>query len=145
MAQQRIRGQETQVIITRDTGVEDTLTEVQNFNFEPEFETKVQGYLGEKTNRKDTIYNGVKGDLELHLHSQDWFKFLAAIKDKAQRVSPDIVFNVATILYFPNGQTAEALFPDVSFGSTPVSITSRGDYVKVKMSFEADDFEVQLS
>lgn len=145
MSKQRIRGQEVQVLITRGDSLEDTLTEIQSFNFEPEFEIKSQGYLGEKTNRKDDIYNGCKGDMELHLHSQDWFRFLTAIKDRAQRVTPDLVINVVAVCNFPDGTTPSVLFPDVKFGSTPVSISSRGEYVKVKMSFECDDFEPTLT
>lgn len=144
MAKQRIRGQEVQVLVTRGGDLEDTLTEVQGFNFEPEFEIKSQGYLGEKTNRKDTIYNGVKGDMELHLHTSDWFKLATSIKDKATRVSPDVIYNVVAVCNFPDGTTPSVLFPDISWGATPVSISSRGDYVKVKMSFEGEDFEVDL-
>jgi hypothetical protein len=144
VAKQRIRGQEVQLLITRGADLEDTLTEIQNFNFEPEFEIKSQGYLGEKTNRKDSIYNGCKGDFELHLHSSDWFRLLAAIKDKASRVQPDLVFNVVAICNFPDGTTPTVLFPDVAWGATPVAVSSRGDYVKVKMSFECDDFQPQL-
>lgn len=144
MPSQRIRGQEVQVLITRAGSLEDSLTEIQNFNFEAEFEIKSQGYLGEKTNRKDDIYNGVKGDMELHLHSQAWFSFLNAVKDRAARVTPDLVINIVAVCNFPDGTTPSVLFPDVKFGAMPVAISSRGDYVKVKMAFEGDDFDVQL-
>lgn len=142
---QRIKGQEVSVLITRAGALEDTLVDIQNFNLEPEFEIKSMGYLGEKTNRKDDIYNGCKFDLELHLHKQDWFAFQQAMKDRSQRNTPDVVFNITAVLAFPVGDTPSILVPDVHFGPNPLNVTSRGDYVKVKLEGEADDFQVTLS
>ena len=68
---QRIKGQEVSLLITNAGELEDTLTDIQNFNMEYEFETKSQGYLGEKTNRQDSIFNGIKFDFEIHVHTQD--------------------------------------------------------------------------
>lgn len=145
MPGQRIKGQEVSILIVRDGVLEAELTDIQNFNFEPETEIKTQGYLGEKTNRKDEIYNGVKGDMELNLHSQDWFVFMNAVLDRAKRNAPDVQFNISAVLAFPNGQTPTVLFPDVKFGPFPHNTPSRGDYFKVKVSFEGDDFEIQFS
>lgn len=142
---QRIKGQEVSILITTDGSLEDTLTDIQNFNLEPEFEVKTQGYLGEKTNRKDEIYNGVKFDFELHLHKQDWFVFQKRIKDRAQRITPDTQFNITGVFSFPNGETPTLIIPDAFFNSQPLSISSRGDYVKVKLQGEAEDFDVVTS
>jgi len=144
MSNQRIRGQEVTVIMVRDGEVEDTFSDVQGFNFEAEFEVKSQGYLGEKTNRKDDIYNGCKFDIEMHLHSQQYFTFLKAQKDRASRTTPDVQFNISAVLNFPNGESPTVLIPDCRFGASPVNISSRGDYVKVKIQGEADDFSVTL-
>ncbi len=145
MPSQRIKGQEVAVLITRDGELEDTLTDILSFNTEPELEVKSQGYLGEKTNRKDDIYNGCKFDMELHLHKQVWFSFLASIVARAKRETPDLVINITAVMSFPDGSTPTVLLPDVKFGPVPHSISSRGDYVKVKLSGECDDFEVTQS
>lgn len=142
---QRIKGQEVAILITQDGALQDTLVDIQNFNLESQFEIKSQGYLGEKTNRKDFIYNGCKFDMELHLHKQDWFNFQQSLKDKAQRTNPDSQFNITGVFSFPNGDTPTVLIPDASFGSNPTSISSRGDYVKVKLEGEADDFTATTS
>jgi hypothetical protein len=142
---QRIKGQEVSILITTDGNLEDTLVDIQNFNMEGEFEIKSQGYLGEKTNRKDDVYNGVKFDLELHIHKQDWFVFQQKIKDRAQRNIPDTTFNITGVFAFPNGDTPTLLIPDAYFGPQPLNITSRGDYVKVKLAGEAADFSVVVS
>ncbi len=97
MTTQRIKGQEVSIIITRGGELEAELVDVKSCEFTPQFEIKEQGYLGEKTNRHDDIFNGVKGSLELHIHSGDVFDFIQAIKDRAQRNAPDLVFNVAGV------------------------------------------------
>jgi hypothetical protein len=142
---QRIKGQETTILIVQDGALQAELTDVRNFEFELQTEIKSQGYLGEKTNRKDEVYNGVKGSFELHLHSQDIFTFQNAILDRAKRNTPDTVFNISSVLNFPNGETPTVLFPDVKFGPIPLNVPERGDYINVKVQFECDDFERQLS
>lgn len=139
----RIRGQEVTILITRDGNLEDTLVAIQNFTLESQFEVKSQGYLGEKTNRKDMIYNGCKFDFELHLTTEDWFTFQQALKDKAQRNTPNTTINITGILAFANGNTPQFQIPDAQFGPNPLTVPQRGDYVKVKLEGEADDFSVQ--
>lgn len=145
MSSTRIRGQEISVLIVRDGALETTLDNIMSFNMEIETEIKSQGYLGEKTNRKDDIFNGVKGDFELHLHTQDWFTFVDAVVNRAQRNTPDVTFNISGVFNFPNGQTPTLLIPDVKWGAIPHTVGSRGDYVKIKLSFEADTYTVQQS
>lgn len=140
---QRLKGQEISVIIVADSNVEDTFTNVKDFELEPESEIKVEGYLGEKTNRKDDIFNGVKGKLTLHLHDQAWFVFQQKIIARQKRDTPDLVFNISAVLAFPNGQTPTLIVPDVKFGATPLNISDRGSFVAVTLPFEADDFDVQ--
>lgn len=142
---QRIKGQEVSVLITSAGQLQDTLTDIQSFNFEAQLEVKSMGYIGEKTNRKDDIFNGVKFDMELHLHKQDWFNFQQAIINRAKRVTPDLVINITAVASFPNGDTPTVLLPDCKFGAQPLNVTSRGDYVKVKLEGECDDMVVQTS
>ncbi len=142
---QRIKGQEVSVLLTRDTVLEETLTDVQNFNLTPEYEIKSAGYLGEKTNRKDYIFNGGKFDMELHLHKQDYFKYFVAVLDKAQRNTPDVVFNITGVFSFPNGDTPTLLLADVVFGPMPLNVSARGDYVKVKIEGECETITVTTS
>jgi hypothetical protein len=142
---QRIKGQEVTVVITDNGVLQTTLVDIQSFEVEAQFEIKSMGYLGEVSNRKDEIYNGCKFTMELHLHTQDWFAFQNDIKNKAQRISPNIIFNITSVLSFPNGQTPSLTIPDAHFGPNPISISSRGDYVKVKLEGEAVDFQVQTT
>lgn len=138
MPSQRLRGAETSILIVRDGQLEDTLTDVRSFNFEFELEIQSMGYLGEKTERKDEIMKGVKGDLELHLHSQQWFAFVNAILARSARETPDVVFNITSVLSFPNGQTPSVTLADVKFGAIPHSTASRDDYVSTKLDFACE-------
>jgi hypothetical protein len=83
--------------------------------------------------------------LELHLHKQDYFKYFVAMLDKAKRNTPDVIFNITGVFSFPNGETPVLLLADVVFGEVPLNVTSRGDYVKVKLEGEVEDISVQTS
>jgi len=137
-AESRIRGQETSVLIVRDGALEASLVDVRNFNFAHQLEIQSQGYLGEKSERKDEIYKGVKGSMELHLHNQEFIAFEQAILDRAQRNTPDVIFNITSVLSFPNGQTPTFLFADVKFGEIPHDFPDRAEYVSVKLDFECE-------
>jgi hypothetical protein len=145
MTAQRIKGQEATIIITRDDVVEDTLTDIHNFNVEFEGEIKSQGYLGEKTNRKDDVFNGVKCDFEMHTHTQDWLRFLIAIHDRMKRNDPTLVVNITCDLLYPNLDNPSIFVPDAKFGPAPFGLAGRTEYGNVKIQGEADDYDVQFS
>lgn len=135
MAQQRIKGQETNVIIASSLGVEDQLTEIMDCNFEDELEILQNGFLGRSNDDFDYVYKGTKGDMKLHIHTSKWFAFRKKIKDKAQRKTPDTVFNITTVMNFPNGERARILFPDIVWGPIPTKIPSRTQFVEISLSW----------
>lgn len=141
MPDQRIKGQEVQILIVRAGQLEDTLVDIQSFNLSVDTALLSVGYLGEKTNRKDYIFNGIKGDLQLHLHKSAWFDFVASVIAKAKRETPDVEFNITGVMFFPNGEIKTMLIPDVAWGEIPHNVNSRGDYVSVRLQFEASDWE----
>ncbi len=144
-APQRIKGQEITVLITRGGQLEDTITEILNFNVEIVSETKVQGYLGEKGNRTDDIFNHIKFDMEINPASQDWFTLAKAIQDRQKRVTPDVVINITAVLQFPNGDAPSVALNDCKFESLPHNIGSRSDYLKTKLSGVCDDIAISQS
>lgn len=145
MPGQRIRGQEVSIIVTRDGSLEAELTDIKSCEFNPQFEIKTEQYLGEKAPRNDEIYMGIKGSLEMHIHSGDVFDFIQAIKDRAQRNSPDLVINIAGIFAFANGEVRTITVPDAKFGAVPINTSDRGDYTSVKLEYAADDYQVEQS
>jgi hypothetical protein len=142
---QRIKGQEVTIVILRGGIVEAELTDIMNFNIETDIELIQQGYLGEVADRFDEVYKGTKFDFEMHVHSQDFFVFQQAIIDRAQRVTPDIQFNISFSLAFPNGQTPSITLPDCFFGPIPKGSGSRTEYVKTKISGACSQDDTQTS
>lgn len=142
MPQQRIKGQEVSLLVTTDGELEAEITDVKSCEFVAQFEIKEEGYLGEKTNRTDDIYNGCKGSMEIHIHSGDAFDLMGKIKERAQRVTPDRIFNISGVFSFPSGEVRTMTLEDVKFGAMPISISDRGDYTAVKWEFACDDFYV---
>lgn len=138
----RIRGQEVSLLMTRGGILEEDL-HVRSFSFEMKSETKEEGYLGEKSNRTDDIFNGCGGDLELHTSTDSWIKFVQGVVDRQKRNTPDVVFNISAVLAYPNGQTPILIARDVKFGAIPMNVGSRGDYVTIKMPWTSDDFDIQ--
>jgi hypothetical protein len=128
MPAQRIKGQEVQILIVQDGSLADTLTDIQNFNMEDDFELIQKGYLGEPTDRYDEVYKGMKFDFEMHTHTQDYLTFVGAIRQRAQRIVPDTVFNITAVFNYPEGDTPTRLLPDCNFGPVGDKVNSRGDY-----------------
>jgi hypothetical protein len=142
---QRIKGQEATVIITRGGQTEDTLNAIKNLNVEFQGEIKSQGYLGEKTNRQDDVFNGVKFDYEIDTSSQDWLNFVVAIHDRMKRNNPTLVINVTASLLYPNLDNPDIFLPDAKFGPIGMTIGGRTDYIGKKFQGACDDYDVQLS
>lgn len=142
---QRPLGQDVNVNIVRAGVLEDTFTAIIKFHGEDAFEIIEKGYLGEKTNRHDMIFNSSKGSIEMHLQTQDWYRFKAAAKAKAKREQPDLQFNITKTIFFPNGDTPTVTFPDVSFGPMPEDVNARNDYVTVKLDFACGESDDALS
>jgi len=140
MPAQRIKGQEVSIIIVQATQYQDTLTDIKDFSFEIQTELKMEGYLGEKTNRYDEVYNGVKFDFKMHTHTQDHFTLSQSVVQRAKRQTPDVVFNISGVFSYPNGQTPTILISDAHFGPIGHNITDRGAYVEDKITGGADDY-----
>ena len=140
MADQRIKGQEVEVILVVDGKAQDTITDVRSFEIGLKTELKEEGYLGEKTNRYDEIFNGVRGRMELNFENQDVFSLFTAVLDRAKRRTPGTQINVKATLNFPNGDRPRVLIPNVFFGEIPMNFGSRGDYGTVGLEFAAEDF-----
>lgn len=142
MADPRIKGQEVEVLLIVDGTVQETITDVRSFEVALKLEIKEEGYLGEKTNRYDEIFNGVRGRLELHIENDDIFDLMRSIVDRAKRRSPGTQINVKATLNFPNGDRPRVLVSNAFFGEIPLNFASRGDYGTVSLEFQAEDLQI---
>lgn len=129
---QRVKGQDTTIIIVVNGVPEAELTDIQSFHVAMNLDLLDQGYLGETTNRYDEVFKGAHFDFEMHHHSADYAIFNQKLIDRARRISPNTVINVSTTLVFPNGEVVSTLFPDCSFGTPDQTTSGRTEYVKTK-------------
>jgi len=142
MAEQRIKGQEVEVIIVEGGQPLNTIRDVRSFDISAQLEILSEGYLGETTDRRDEIYRGFSGSMELNFENPDILDFTRRIVDRARRREPGLVINVKATLQFPSGKRTRVLLKDVFFGEVPMSFGSRSDYGTVSLSFEGSDYSV---
>lgn len=140
----RLKGQEVNIQVVQDGVVQASIDSISSFNDTMKADLKEDGFLGETTNRYDEVFNGHSGGMEVHLTSQDWMVLRAAIKARMRRQQPTLVFNFVRTDFYANGDTPITTYPDVKFGSMPMQIGSRGDFVKVSFEFATEDIDESL-
>jgi len=142
MSSQRIKGQEVELQFVVDGKVQDTITAFRSFEIAAKLEQKEEAYLGEKTNRYDEMFNGVRGRAEFHTENKDVFTLIQSIIDRATRRTPGTQINVKATLNYPNGDRPRILLQDVFFGEIPLGFGSRADYGAVSLDFSCSNFKV---
>lgn len=145
MSDQRIKGQEVSLMLIVGGEVQSTITDFRHFEVEFQTEIQKEGYLGETTDRRDEIFHGVRGKMELHYENQDVLKLTQAIIDRAQRRQPGLQINLRATLNFPNGQNPKVSIPNIYFGPQPYNFASRSDYGTLALDFEAASARIILS
>lgn len=140
MADQRIKGQETEIHVTLNGAPQPALSDIKDFEVAAQFEIKREGYLGEKTDRRDEVFTGVRGRMTLHFDSAAVFDFIQAIIDRAQRREPGTKVVLKSALNFPNGQRRLIIVNNPFFGEMPTNFPSRTEYGAITLDFEAENY-----
>lgn len=141
-AQPRIKGQETSIDIIENNQVLSNLLDIKSLETEDQLEIIREGYLGETTDRRDTVYRGFSGRLEAHIETRAYLDFRQRMVDKARRRTPGSRVNIRTTLNFPGGQRVRVNLKDVSFGPMPMNIGSRAEYVTISLTFEGESTQI---
>lgn len=137
---QRIKGQEIELQIVSPAGREDSLGDVVSGTIEFQFDILTQGLLNETSDRRDDIFRGVRLEMEVQLESGEFTQFINRVKDRAQRRTPaSEQFNALMTLVFPNGDRPRVLIEDLSFGSLPIAVGGRDEYVTVRVEAESSE------
>ncbi len=142
MASPRIKGQEVEIITIAGGVPQSTITTVRDFEMTFQTEVLREGYLNETTDRRDTIFRGIKGKFMLHLENSDIFNLIQVIIDTARRRTPGVQINIKATLRFPNGDRPRIVIPAAEFGELPLNVGSRSDYVSQTIDFEASEAQV---
>lgn len=142
MASQRVKGQETEISIIAGGQVQSQLTEIQSFEFVQSTATTEEGYLGEKSNRYDEIYNGFTFSMDLHHSTGAIFDFFSIVRDRAQRRTPGAVVNIKTTLNFPSGERKRVILNDVFFDESGLAFAGREAYGSTTISGKGSEYRV---
>lgn len=139
---QRIKGQDVELLLVEDNAPLTTITTVRSFEMTAQLEILKEGYLGETTDRRDSVYRGFSGKMDIHFDSRDVLDFAKRLIDKARNRVPGARVNCKVTLDFPDGDRVRMLLKDLSFGELPVGFGGRADYGTISLAFEGEDFNL---
>lgn len=142
MTAPRIKGQEFELILIQNNVPLPAVTDVRSFEMAAQLEILKEGYLGETTDRRDSVYRGYRGRMAVHFEDRGILDLMRAAVDKARRRTATgvIKINLKVTLNFPEGQRVRVVLKDLNFGEIPLSVGSRTDYAEVSLDFEGEDF-----
>lgn len=140
MAEQRIKGQEVELLLVENNTPLTTIADVRSFEMAAQLELLREGYLGETTDRRDSVYRGYRGRMDVHFENRDILDFMRRLVDKARRRTPGARVNAKVTLAFPGGGRLRLLLKDLEFGEIPMSFGSRTDYGMISLDFEGADY-----
>ena len=137
---QRIKGQEAVLDVVSSGGRETALGDVVSASVTYQLDILKQRLLGETTDRKDDIFRGLEGELEVQLESREALRFIDRVKNRAtRRTASSEVFSITLTLNFPEGGSARIQLSPVYFGNIPISIGGGDEYVTLSLTFESED------
>lgn len=136
---QRIKGQEVSISVITNGQPVDSLETAKSLDFTFKLEILQEGYLGETTDRYDSVYKGVSGNVEFHYSNAAPLNLAVGLIQKARRREANTKVNIKATLAFPSGRRARIIFRDVEFGELPFGFSSRSDYGTFKVSFACSE------
>lgn len=142
MPEQRIKGQEVEILVVEGGSPVSTVQNITNFEMTNILELLTEGYLNETTDRRDEIYRGFRGSFALHFSNRDVIDLIRRIVNRARRRTAGLIVNIKATLQFPNGQRVRVVLKDCFFGEVPMSFGSRSDYGTISMTFEGSDWSL---
>lgn len=137
----RIKGQETELLISVDAAPRTNITNIRDLEITAQLEILSEGYLGQTTEQKDMIFNGIEGKFSCHFDNQDVLKLAGELIDKARRRTPGVKINLKTTLNFANGQRPRILIPDCEFGPLPLGFGSRKEFLTASFTFASSGYQ----
>lgn len=131
---QRIKGQENSLFITQDGATLAQFDSIQDAELTLKLTLLQEGYQGETTDRYDEVFHGIGFTFSAHLTTGAVFDAFQAIIDRARRRTPGTVFNLKSVLQFPNGERRRVIIDNLFFSDIPITLPRRDQYVAVKVS-----------
>lgn len=142
MPDQRVAGQDVEVLLVKDREVLDTITNVKDVEITFRFELKEEDFLGEYTTRYDEFFKGASGRMAVQFDNPGVFDLAKSVQDRAQRRTPGVQINMKVTLNFPSGVRRRFVVQNLFFGDMPVAVPGRTEYVNVSLNFGASTIDV---
>lgn len=137
---QRVKGLEVEFSVISPAGREESLGDVVSCSVEFQMDILTQGLLGEGSERRDDIFRGVRIEMEVQLERGDFPSFINRVTTRAKRRSPaSDQFNALMTLAMPDGTRPRISVEDLFFGSLPLNVGGRDEYVTLRVEAEASD------
>jgi hypothetical protein len=137
---QRIKGQEVVLDMISPNGRESELGDVVSASITYQLDILKQRLLGETTDRKDDIFRGLEGEMEIQLENRDALRFIDRVKDRATRRTPASErFAITMTFNFPEGGSARIQLSPIYFGNIPLNVSGGDEYVTMSLTFESED------
>jgi hypothetical protein len=140
---QRVKGQETTLLVIIDGELRQRIDTIQNFDMEFELDLLEEGYIGEVANRFDSIFNGCKVEFTGHMTSREALDVADVIVGRAQRRTGGATrIDITVTLKFDNGDLPSVLFSDVFFETVPFNTGGRDEYVEFTLSGKCSNYQI---
>ena len=139
----RVRGQETNVQFLINSVPQITTSDIKSHEMEWQFEIQKEGYIGETSDRRDTIFRGMRGSIEFHFENPDIFGIIASILLRATRRVPGTQINLKTVINYSDFGPTTIVIPGIAIGAVPLKFGSRSDYGMLTFPYEAQYATVQ--
>ncbi len=135
----RVKGEDTRLTFSTPTGPAEGLDLIESWEATLQLEIQRQGYIGEKSDRRDEIFKGCAGQCVVHMDSPGYLRFTQLVQDRAQRRTPASgKFNCTISLSYPDGTRARLTFEDLKFGDLPLRGPGRSDHVTGSITWECE-------
>jgi hypothetical protein len=132
-------GQNVEMRITRDSGIEQSLTDCHEFSVTDDLILKENGYLGEASNRTISIYNKTHGSLQFHIEALDAFRLKRDLIARAQRKIAYFKVNIICTMVTPDSSDEVTfVFPDIQITQPKVDVPKRDELVNFSAEWSCD-------
>ena len=141
MSNIRARGADSELLLLVNGAPIVNFTNFKDLSITFEIDKTEEQYLGEAASRYDDLFKGISLSMTFHIDSPDAFAAMDRIIERASRRDPTAVFNLKTSVNFPGRGRVRYIFTNLFFGSLPLNIGSRADYMSLKLEASCSEYQ----
>lgn len=135
-----IIGQNVEIRIVTDGKLEQNITDIISASVTVNTDVLDGDYLGQEESKLREVFKNFEGEITLETFKADFFDFLDKIIQKAKGKN-SIVFTIAMIANYPNGEVVKLMFPDVKFISPSINIGGKNEKVRKTLKWRCSSYK----